>query len=292
MNTKLKEKVYEAKLKHGVYFIAEIGQNHQGSLDIAKQMVDNLKGSGVSAIKTAKRDIDVCLTEEQKNMLYDNPNSFGRTYYEHRKALELSKEEFEELKNYIEKNDFDFIPSFTDENSLNFLNDIGVRFFKIASQRLTDEYLLKKTTQLKKSLVISTGMSEMEEVEKAIDICKDNEKYLLQCTSSYPCDEKDINLNVLKTYQEKFSHLVNGFGFSGHHNGIAPDLAAYMMGADIIERHYTLHRHWKGSDHAASLELNGIEYILKYIKQMKDAMGSYEKKVLDCELPALKKLRG
>ena len=126
-----------------VYFIVEIGQNHQGSIDVAKQLVDSLDGLPVSCIKTAKRDIDTCLTEEQKNMIYDNPNSFGRTYYEHRKALELSKDNFIELKNYVESKGYDFISSFTDENSLDFLVDIGVTGLKLASQRLADYNLLE-----------------------------------------------------------------------------------------------------------------------------------------------------
>lgn len=273
-----------------VYFIAEIGQNHQGSLDIAKLMVDSLVGTGVAAIKTAKRDIDVCLTEEQKNAPYDNPNSFGATYYEHRKALELSKDDFRELKRYSEEKGFDFISSFTDLNSLDFLVEIGVKTLKIASQRLTDYTLLEAASRTLKPIIISTGMSSITDVRKAVNIFKDNVKFLLQCTSCYPCKEEDINLNVLRTYKQIFD--VDGYGLSGHHAGIAPDLAAYVMGIDILERHYTLHRYWKGSDHAASLELKGITNILKYIEQIRLAMGSYEKKVLECEKPSIKKLRG
>lgn len=273
-----------------IYFIAELGQNHQGSLEIAKRMVDSLIGTGVSAIKTAKRDIDTCLSEEQKNAPYDNPNSFGKTYYEHRKALELSKDDFRELKRYSEEKGFDFISSFTDLNSLDFLVEIGIKTLKIASQRMTDYTLLEAAARTLKPVIISTGMSSIQDVREAVNVFKDNRKFLLQCTSCYPCKEEDINLNVLRTYKELFK--VDGYGLSGHHAGIAPDLAAYVMGIDILERHYTLHRHWKGSDHAASLELKGVVNILKYIEQISAAMGSYEKKVLDCELPALKKLRG
>jgi sialic acid synthase SpsE len=284
-------RINRGKKKHGVYFIAEIGQNHQGSLDIAKKMVDKLKGTGVSAIKTAKRDIDTCLTEEQKNMIYDNPNSFGHTYYEHRKALEFSKDDFIELKEYIEDNGFDFISSFTDLNSLDFLNEIGVNILKIASQRITDLSLLREASKTNKTIILSSGMSSQQDIEVAIHLFSNNNKYLLQCTSCYPCEIKDLNLNVLKIYIEKYQKIVNGFGFSGHHVGIAPDIAAYMLGADIIERHYTLHRYMKGSDHAASLELDGIKYILKYISQIRESMGSFEKNILECELPAIKKLR-
>lgn len=288
----MRTKLRRCKSYHGVYFIAEIGQNHQGSLSVAKTMVDSLVGTGVAAIKTAKRDIDTCLTQEQKDMPYKNPNSFGDTYYEHRKALELSKDDFRTLKLYAQDRGFDFISSFTDVNSLDFLVEIGVPVLKIASQRLTDKVLLGKAAATGLTVIISTGMSDITDVDAAIDIFRGNEKYLLQCTSSYPCYEKDIHLRVIETYMERYGKGVDGYGFSGHHVGVAPDIAAFLMGADIIERHYTLHRHWKGSDHAVSLEKQGIEYLLKYISQVREAMGVGYKQVLDCEQEAIKKLRG
>lgn len=279
--------------KGKLYFIAEIGQNHQGDINIAKKMVDQLVGTGVSAIKTAKRDIEVCLSEEQKKMPYLNKNSFGANYYEHRKALELSHENFFQLKKYSEERGFDFISSFTDEPSLNFLShDCDLKYLKIASQRMADIELLNKTAATGKEIIISTGMSTTEDIERALEIFKDNKKHLMQCTSSYPCSESDINLNVIKTYQEKYSHLVDCFGLSGHHMTIAPDIAAYVMGANIIERHFTLDRNMKGTDHIGSLEIDGIKRIVKYIKQVEESMGSYDKVVLESEMPALIKLRG
>lgn len=275
-----------------VYFIVEIGQNHQGSIDVAKQLVDSLDGLPVSCIKTAKRDIDTCLTEEQKNMIYDNPNSFGRTYYEHRKALELSKDNFIELKNYIESKGYDFISSFTDENSLDFLVDIGVTGLKLASQRLADYNLLEKAAETKLPTIISSGMSDISDIDKVVDIFEDSEKYLLQCTSTYPCPLDELNLNVISTYKQRYGDKILGYGFSGHHTGIAPDIAAYMLGSRIIERHYTLSRSMKGTDHAASLERKGIENILRYINQIYQSLGSFDKTILPSELPALKKLRG
>lgn len=275
-----------------VYFIVEIGQNHQGSIDIAKQLVDSLDGLPISCIKTAKRDIDTCLTDEQKNMIYDNPNSFGHTYYEHRKALELSKDNFIELKNYVESKGYDFISSFTDENSLDFLQDIGVTGLKLASQRLADYNLLQQAANTKLPTIISSGMSDISDIDKVVDIFKDSDKYLLQCTSTYPCPPDELNLNVISTYKQRYGDNILGYGFSGHHTGVAPDIAAYMLGARIIERHYTLSRSMKGTDHAASLERKGVENILRYINQIKQSLGSTEKTILDSELPALKKLRG
>ncbi len=285
----MKAKLKQAKSKHGVYFIAELGQNHNGSLQTAYKMIDSLVGTGVSAIKTAKRDIDVCLSEEKKQSIYDNPNSFGITYYEHRKALELSKDDFIKLKQYAEISGFDFISSFTDLNSLDFLCDIGIKTLKIASQRIQDVSLLKAAARTNKPIIISTGMSSILDVELAMYIFENNTKYLLQCTSAYPCKEEDINLNVIKYYKDYYQ--ADGYGLSGHHAGIAPDIAAYVMGADIIERHYTLSRAMKGTDHPASLERRGVELILKYISEISKAFGNYKKQILECEKPAIKKLR-
>lgn len=279
--------------KQGYYLIAEIGQNHQGDLSIAKKMVDDLKKvKGVSAIKTAKRDLDTCLTEKQKNMPYDNKNSFGKTYLEHRKALELSNEDFLELKKYSEESGFDFISSFTDINSLNFLvNDCKVKVLKIASQRSVDIELLKEVAKTKLPVILSTGMCSQEDVDAAINILKGNKLYLMQCTSSYPCEEKDLNLNVISMYLKKYKGIVDYVGFSGHHNGIAPDMAAYMLGSKIFERHFTLDRSMKGTDHSASLEIRGFELICKYLKQIQDSLGSYDKKILTSEMSAINKLR-
>ncbi len=274
-----------------IYFIAEIGQNHQGDLAIAKEMVDSLRGLPVSAIKTAKRDIDTCLTKEQKSMPYDNPNSFGETYYEHRKALEFSKHDFFALKQYVEEAGFDFISSYTDIPSLNYICDIGVKCLKIASQRVTDIPLLKATARKKLPVILSTGMSSIEEVDAAVEILKENELYILQCTSTYPCPENELHLNVLSTYRERYGDAAKAFGFSGHHGGIAPDLASYMLGASIIERHYTLDRAMKGTDHAVSLERRGVELILRYIEQVQEAIGSPDKCIQESEKPAIEKLR-
>lgn len=285
-------KLRECLKNNKVYFIAELGQNHQGKIEIAKEMVDVLKTVGcISAIKTAKRDIDICLTEEQKVMPYINPNSFGKTYYEHRKALELNEKDFIELKNYVESNGFDFISSFTDSPSLQFLMSCDVKILKIASQRTTDINLLKEAATFNGPIILSTGMCTLKDVDNAVEIFKNNELYILQCTSIYPCEEKDLNLNVIPMYMERYKGVVGAVGLSGHHGSIAPDMAAYMLGARIFERHFTLERTMKGTDHAASLEIRGFELICKYIKQIKESMGEQIKDVLPEEWEAIKKLR-
>ena len=181
--------------------------------------------------------------------------------------------------------------SCSDQNSLDFLTEIGVDTFKIASQRVTDTELMKRTAETGRRVICSTGMSDISDVDKIVDIYENNELYLLQCSSIYPCPEDDLNLNIITTYQERYADRVAGVGFSGHHVGVAADVAAYMLGAVIIERHFTLSRAWKGTDHAASLEKTGIEYVMKYVNQAHRALGSKEKKVLEAEMPAMKKLR-
>jgi len=276
-----------------LYFIAELSQNHQGSLKIAKQMVDVLVGTGVKAIKTAKRDIETCLTEEQKAAPYVGTNSFGATYYEHRKMLELSHDDFYHLKNYIEGNGFDFIPSYTDINSFNFLVSICCNKIKIASQRVADIKLLKHTADIFQGIIyMSSGMSNFNDVENMVDIFSNHKKFLLQCTSIYPAKEKELNLRVLKKYRKLYKNRVNGFGFSSHNKSIAPDLAAYALGANIIERHFTLDRKWKGTDHAGALEIHQIKKLIKYLRDVADSLGDSEKDILEGERPAISKLRG
>lgn len=277
--------------ERGVYFIAEIGQNHHGKLHIARQMVDVFSKYPISAIKTAKRDIDS--HPEWKDIPYINRNSYGKTYYEHRKALELEKEEFKELKSYVESFGLDFISSFTDENSLDFLFDIGVKYLKVPSQRMKDELLLSRAALTDIPVIISAGMCNQIDVDNALSYFWDKEKYLLQCTSVYPCPESLLNLKVLEYWIDRYQDgFISGYGLSGHHIGVAPDILAYGLGADIIERHVTLSRASKGTDQAASLEPTGVERILRYINQCKEAMGSSVKSILKEELPAIQKLRG
>jgi sialic acid synthase SpsE len=278
---------------NNLYFIAELGQNHQGDIKIAKEMVDSLVGTGVHAIKTAKREIDICLTEDQKNEIYDNPHSFGRTYYEHRQALELSHEDFWKLKIYAEKKGFDFISSFTDAPSFDYLKYIGVGQIKIASQRITDLKLLQHTAlNFRGTVYMSSGMSKYDDIRRMIDIFKSNPKYLMQCTSVYPCPDNLINLRTLKDFRKYYKKKVNGFGFSGHNQSIIPDIVAYTLGAWTIERHYTLNRKWKGTDHAGSIELYRLRKLIKYLKQADACLGDRKKTILKEELPAIKKLRG
>lgn len=270
------------------YIIAEIGQNHNGSLETAKEMVDSLVGTGVNAIKTAKRDID-SFQEEWKTKPYINKNSFGKTYYEHRCALELSKKEFLELSAYSREKGFDFISSFTDIPSFNFLAyQVRPDYYKIASSRVTDLKLLNHISCFDVPFILSTGMSEMGEIIRAEAILRP--KIILQCTSSYPTQSKDVNLDVINRYKFVFDDNIK-IGISGHYNSVLIDLMAYSMGAEVIERHYTLDKTQKGTDHQCSLDLSDLKELCGLLEFAKVAKGSDDKKVLECELPAIEKLR-
>lgn len=272
-----------------VYVIAEVGINHQGDLGLAKKLIDATSIADADAVKFQKRTIDKILTKEGLEQPYCNENSFGKTYGEHRRALELSKENFYELKNYAEKKNLAFIASGWDEESIDFLDELGVPAFKIPSADLINIPLLKHTAKKGRPILLSTGMSDMKEVEEAVEtITKYNKNMILmQCTGNYPCKFGDINLNVLKTYREKFGLLV---GYSGHELGIATPVIAAMHGACIIERHITLDRAMKGGDHAAALEPDGLSKVVRDIKRIPIILGSLEKRLLEAEIPVRKKL--
>jgi sialic acid synthase len=272
------------------FFIAEAGINHQGELKYAKQLIDLAAQCECDCVKFQKRNVDRILTKEGMEKPYDNPNSFGATYGEHKRALELSEEDFIELHQYANDAGILFTASGWDEESVDFLDSIGVPFFKMASADLTNFPLLEHTARKGKPIIVSTGMADMETVRAAIALIYEINKdvILLQCTSTYPASVELLNLNVIKTYISEFPDLV--IGYSGHENGIALSLCAVVMGARVIERHFTLDRTWKGGDHAASLEKPGLERLVRDIKNYERALGSFEKKKLPEEEAVFQKL--
>ena len=275
---------------HPVYVIAEIGINHQGDVEIAKKLIDEAATGGANAVKFQKRSIRRILTQEGLDMPYENRNSFGKTYGEHKLALELSEADYAELFNYANDRNVDFIASGWDEESINFLDQLGVPFYKMASADLTNIPLLIHTAQKGKPMILSTGMADMSMVETAV---KTIEPYgvdlaILQCTSTYPSVFEEINLRVLKTFETTFPNAV--IGYSGHELGIAITEAAVALGAKIVERHFTLDRTMKGGDHAASLEPGGFSKLVRDIRHIEAAMGGSQKQVQESEAPIFKKL--
>ena len=273
-----------------IYIIAEAGINHQGDLQIAKDLIKEAKASGADCVKFQKRTISRILTQEGLEKPYVNHNSFGPTYGEHKKALELSCEDFRQLKAYADEEQIDFTASGWDEESVDFLDTLGVPFFKMASADLTNFPLLKHTALKGKPMLISTGMADMATIEHAYELVRNiNPRIvLLQCTSTYPANFQDLNLKVIQTYQKIFPEAV--IGYSGHENGIAMSLVACVMGAKVVERHFTLDRTMKGGDHAASLEPSGYTKLVRDIRAYEMALGDGVKRKLNAEIPVFLKL--
>jgi sialic acid synthase len=272
------------------YIIAEGGINHQGSVTIAKQLIDVAKTHGANCIKFQKRTIHRILTKEGLEAPYTSVHSFGATYGEHKEKLELSEEDWRDLKQYADQVGIPLIASGWDEEAVDFLQSIDVPFFKMASADLTNFPLLEHTAKLGKPMILSTGMASLDTVKQAVAFveqwCK--QIVLLHCTSTYPCPMNEINLRVIQTYQQEFPQCV--IGYSGHEKGIAISLAAVVMGAKVVERHITLDRTMKGNDHAASLEPDGLGKLVRDIRAFEDALGNGIKTVQTSEIPVFKKL--
>ena len=275
---------------HPAFIIAEIGINHQGDVSIAKNLIQKAKECGADAVKLQKRSISRILTKSGLEMAYDNRNSFGKTYGEHKIALELSEADYHELNTYCKKMDIIFCASGWDEESIDFLDEMGIPFFKMASADLTNFPLLVHTAKKNKPMILSTGMADMKMVQAAYSQMNqiNNKIAILQCTSTYPSAFSEVHLNVLQTFMKEFPDAV--IGYSGHEQGIAIPPAAVALGAKIIERHFTLDRTLKGGDHAASLEPQGFAKMVRDIRHIEEAMGSTEKKIQESEAPVFRKL--
>ena len=267
-----------------VYIIAEIGQNHQGDINHAKKLIKKAAEAGVNAVKSQKRHTRTLLTPEEYDRPYDSPNAFADTYGKHRDALELSVEEHLELKQEAESYGLDYFVSPWDPVSASQMNEVGMPLMKIASASITDKETIDAACEGGAPLIFSTGMSTEEEIEQAANWIRNaeiNVRCILHCTSTYPAEFNQLNLNYIPVLQEKYSDFI--IGFSGHHRGISMDIAAVTLGAKIIERHFTLDRTQRGSDHAASLEFPGLSKLVRDIRALETAMGDGVKQIYDQE---------
>jgi sialic acid synthase len=247
----------------------------------AMPIMDRFTGKtlpGVDAIKFTKRDLDEELTKEAANKPYDSPNSFGKTYIEHRKALELSNEQHKELEEYAHSKGLDFIETLCSPKCLDLLDIIQIDRIKIASRDVTNSRLLEHLGKLDKHIIISTGMSTIEELESAVNILSITKKKIdiLHCLSQYPARYENINLLSIPYLKKKFSE--HEIGYSDHSIGIVVPSAAVALGAQIIEKHITLSRKMKGSDHAGSLEPDGLWRMVRDIRNVEASLGQYNKK--------------
>lgn len=272
------------------YVIAEIGHNHQGKLETAKEMFRAAKECGADAVKLQKRDNLNLYTKEMYNKPYDHENSFGSTYGEHREALEFGWEEYHELMQYSREIGVTLFATAFDFASGDFLAKLDVPAFKIASGDLKNIPLLTYIARFKKPMIVSTGGGTLADVQRAYDaIMPINQQLcLLQCTAGYPAAFGELNLKVISTFRDRFPNIV--IGLSSHDNGISMPVAAYMLGARVIEKHFTLNHTWKGTDHAFSLEPIGFRKMVRDLQRLRLAIGDGVKKTYESEVTPLVKM--
>lgn len=269
--------------------IAEIGINHNGDINIAKQLIDEAKKAGFDAVKFQKRTIDKVYSKEDLDTLRDSP--WGTTQREQKEGLEFGENEYDEIDSYCKQKKIEWFASAWDTESLDFLDKYDLKYNKIASAMIVDKNFLEKVSKRGKYTFISTGMSTLSDIEEAVKIFKNNscDFELMHCVSTYPCKPEDVNLNVIDSLKKKFNCKV---GYSGHENGIVISLAAYVKGISSLERHITLDRTMYGSDQSASLEIRGMNELVSGIKKISIAFGNDEiGKINEEEKKIAKKLR-
>ena len=257
---------------HPTYVIAEIGQNHNGSVENAKLLIDMAVRCGADAVKFQKRDIPSELTKDAFERIYDSPNSFGRTYGEHRMFLELDEAQHKELREYAQAKGITYFCTPCDIPSVEMMERLGVPFYKVASRDLTNLPTLDAIARTGKPVILSTGMAGTEEIDEALRILGDRPEsiLILQCISQYPADLDKVNLKAMQTLREKYNKIT---GFSDHTTGVIASVTASVLGAAVIEKHITLSRAMKGSDHAGSLEETGLKLMIKYIRESEKTLG-------------------
>jgi N-acetylneuraminate synthase/sialic acid synthase len=272
------------------YVIAEIGHNHQGSLEQAKALVHAAKECGVDAVKFQKRDNRRLFTRSFYESPYDNENSFGATYGEHREALELGKSEWFELSRYAREEGVAFVAAAFDEPSADLLAELDVDAFKFASGDLLNVPFLRYVAAFGKPMFLSTGGGTLEDIDRAVEaVATVNDRLcVLHCTASYPADVEDLNLAVITALRERYPELV--IGLSDHHNGIAMAPVAYLLGARVFEKHFTLNHAWKGTDHAYSLMPDGMRRFVRDLHRVPVALGDGVKRRLPSEERPLEKM--
>ncbi len=255
------------------WVIAEIGHNHQGSLENAKQLFEEAARCGANAIKLQKRDNAALYTREFFNRPYENENSYGPTYGLHREALEFGRDEYRELKAYAAELGITFFATAFDFASAELLADLDLPAYKIASGDLTNTPLLRFVAEIGKPMIMSTGGATLDDIRRAYETVADvnSQIGLLQCTAGYPAEWEELDLRVIETYRQLFPDVV--VGYSGHDNGIAMPVVAYVLGGRIVEKHFTLNRALKGTDHRFSLEPVGLRKLVRDLRRTRVALG-------------------
>lgn len=272
----------------GVYFIAEIGLNHNGEIEIAKQLIDCAVAAGCNAVKFQKRTPEVCVPEDQKMIKRDTPWG-NMTYIDYRHRIEFGLNEYKIIDEYCVEKGIDWFVSTWDVESVIEMENMNPIAYKVPSACITDFKMLEKLNEINKPIIISTGMSTIDEIDAAVQLFKEDFLSILHCTSAYPCENSELNLNMIHTLKKRYPKYV--IGYSGHETGLQATIAAVAMGAKIVERHITLDRTMWGSDQSASLEPQGLTKLVRDIRVIESALGDGEKVIYDSELSSLEKLR-
>lgn len=273
---------------HSAYIIAEVGINHNGDIEIAKRIIDAAVHAGADAVKFQKRTPAVSTPPEQQNQMRETPWGYI-SYLDYRHMVEFNEEQYRELDGYCKEKKIDWLVSVWDEPSVDFMEMFETPAYKVPSASLTDHNLLQYVRKTGKPVIISTGMSTMDQIKRGVDVVGGENLVIMHCTSTYPCEPDELNLKMIETLRREFPN--NPIGYSGHEVGLVPSAVAIALGASSIERHITLDRAMWGSDQAASVEPGGFERLVKYIRVTEAALGDGVKKVYESEKWSMKKLR-
>jgi N-acetylneuraminate synthase len=270
-----------------VYIVAEIGINHNGDVDIAKRLIDAAKLAGCDAVKFQKRTPELCVPPEQRNIPRETPWGLI-TYMEYRYKVEFGYEQYAEIDRYCKQQGITWFASCWDVPSVDFIEQFDPPCYKVASASLTDDELLHRLNATGKPILLSTGMSTMDEIRHAVSMLDRDRLIIMHSTSTYPCPPQELNLRVIQTLKQEFGLPV---GYSGHEVGLQTTYAAVVLGACVVERHITLDRAMWGSDQAASVEPGGFMRLVRDIRVIEQALGDGIKRVYESELAARAKLR-
>jgi len=274
--------------RHPAFVIAEIGINHNGDLDIARQMIDAAVHAGVEAVKFQKRTPEISTPPEQQKQMRETPWGYI-TYLDYRYKVEFNEEQYCEIDRYCKEKDIMWMVSVWDEPSVDFMEKFDTPAYKIPSASLTDFDLIRKVRATGKPVILSSGMSTMEQIKNGVAMAGERELVVMHCTSTYPCEPEELNLKMIETLRREFPNLP--IGYSGHEVGLVPSAIAVALGACMVERHLTLDRAMWGSDQAASVEPGGFERLVKYLRVAEAALGDGVKKVYESEKASMLRLR-
>ncbi len=272
---------------HPAYVVAEVGVNHNGSVDIARELIKQAYHAGVDAVKFQKRTPELCVPKDQWEIMRETPWGYV-SYIDYRRKMEFQEAEYAEIDRYCRELGMPWFASVWDEPSVDFLEKFNPICYKVPSASLTDHSLLHCLRQTGRPVVLSTGMSTIEQIREAVNQLDVEKLVLTHATSTYPCDPSELNLTVIESLRKEFPCPI---GYSGHEVGLITSVVAVALGACLVERHITLDRAMWGSDQAASVEPQGFERLVKYIRVSQQALGDGVKRVYDSEMPSLRRLR-